>query len=129
MFKVNDDKSIYVTRGDFVLLDITAESNGEPFEFTEGGKLIFTIYEKKNAKEVVYRQEKVIEAKTTVVELYIPSEQTKLGDTISKPVDYWYEVAFENTFGASTIIGYDEEGAKIFRLFPESGEVGGENGN
>ena len=120
MFKVNDDNSIYVTRGDFVLLRITAENGGVPFTFKEGDKIRFTLYEKKNAGAVVYSQEVPVEVETEEVMLYIPGEDTKLGETISKPMDYWYEVELVTTLGTRTIIGYDEEGAKIFRLFPES---------
>lgn len=122
MFKVNDDNSIYVTRGDFVLLDITAEQDGNPYEFLVGDVIRFTIYEKKDASTVIYAQEVPVEEKTKAVKLYIPGEDTKIGEIISKPVDYWYEVELVTTLGTRTIIGYDEEGAKIFRLFPESAE-------
>lgn len=120
MFKVNDDNSIYVTRGDFVLLDITADQDGSPYEFKVGDVLRFTIYEKKDASKVIYAQEVPVEENGYEVKLYIPGEDTKFGEVISKPVDYWYEVELETTLGTRTIIGYDEEGAKIFRLFPES---------
>ena len=120
MFKVNDDNSIYVTRGDFVMLDITAEQDGSPYEFKVGDVIRFTIYEKKDASKVIYTQEVPVEANGYNVMLYIPGDHTKIGDTISKPVDYWYEVELVTTLGTRTIIGYDEEGAKIFRLFPES---------
>lgn len=120
MFKVNDDNSIYVTRGDFVVLEITAERDGEPYEFQVGDVIRFNIYKKKDASEVFYAQEVPVKENGYSVKLYIPGEDTKLGETISKPVDYWYEVELVTTLGTRTIIGYDEDGAKIFKLFPES---------
>jgi hypothetical protein len=122
MFKVNDDNSIYVTRGDFVVLRITAEKDGVPFTFKQGDKIRFNLYEKKNADAVVYSQEVPVEVESEEVMLYIPGEDTKIGEIISKPVDYWYEVELVTTLGTRTIIGYDEDGAKIFKLFPESAE-------
>lgn len=125
MFKVNDDNSIYVTRGDFVLLNIKADQDGAPYTFKQGDKIRFTICEKKDVETVIYAQEVPVEEDTEVVTLYIPGEDTKFGEVISKPVDYWYEVELITTLGTRTIIGYDDEGAKIFRLYPESAEIGG----
>lgn len=34
-------------------------------------------------------------------------------------MDYWYEVELNPETEAQTIIGYDEDGPKIFRLYPE----------
>ena len=39
---------------------------------------------------------------------------------MNKPVEYWYEIELNNEH---TVIGYDDNGAKIFMLFPEGSKV------
>ena len=57
------------------------------------------------------------------VEIYLTEEDTKIGEVISKPKDYWYEVELNPDEEPQTIIGYDEDGAKIFKLFPEGDDI------
>ena len=57
------------------------------------------------------------------VTVTLDNKDTKFGDIISKPVDYWYEVELNPETKPQTIVGYDEDGAKIFKLFPEGKEV------
>lgn len=43
MFVVNEDKSIYVTRGDAVSFTVTAEQDGEPYFFQAGDVVRFKV--------------------------------------------------------------------------------------
>ena len=54
--------------------------------------------------------------------IYLDEEDTKIGEVIAKPRDYWYEVELNPEIQPQTIIGYDEDGAKVFRLYPEGGD-------
>ena len=56
---------------------------------------------------------------TTSVDLSLDSTETTIGDIINKPVEYWYEIQLNPDTEPQTIIGYDENGAKIFKLYPE----------
>lgn len=38
----------------------------------------------------------------------------------SKPIEYWYEIELN---GDSTIIGYDNDGAKKLILYPEGADL------
>jgi hypothetical protein len=49
----------------------------------------------------------------------LSKEDTKIGKKVNKPVDYWYEVELNPDTYPQTIVGYDEDGAKIFKLYPE----------
>ena len=60
---------------------------------------------------------------TEKVFIYLDEEDTKIGEIISKHKDYWYEIVLNPDTVPQTIIGYDEDGAKVFRLFPESNEI------
>lgn len=123
MFLVNDDLSIYVTRGDMVFLRITAENNGKPYTFEAGEVLRFKVYRKKDCEEVVLEKDFPVTATTQAVDIILEEADTKIGEVISKPVDYWYEVELNPEDNPITIIGYDGDGTKVFRLFPEGRDV------
>lgn len=123
MFQVNEDLSIYVTRGDMVFLKITTNKNGRPYTFSPGEVIRFKVYEKKNCAKVVLQKDFPVTEYTQGVDVILGKEDTRIGETISKPVDYWYEVELNPFDNPQTIIGYDGEGTKIFRLFPEGEDI------
>ncbi len=120
MFTINDDLSIYVTRGDTLFFTVMAEEEtGATYFFEAGDVLRIKVYQKKNANNVVLEKSFPITARTDRYTILLTEDDTKFGDVISKPVDYWYEVELNPFTNPQTIIGYDEDGAKVFRLFPE----------
>ena len=130
MFVVNDDLSIYATRGDIVCLNVSAtdDRTGEPYEFQPGDILQMKIFAKKDAENVVLQKDFPVPAKTNTVGVFLTEQDTRIGEVISKPVDYWYEVTLNPYTNPQTFIGYDEDGAKIFKLFPEGNEVEDDEG-
>jgi hypothetical protein len=123
MIIVNEDNSIYLTRGDTVAFNVAAIYNDQPFEFKSGDTVRLRVTEKKNTTNVVLERDFPVSENTEEVQILLTSEDTKIGDDINKPVDYWYEIEYQDTYGnVQTIVGYDEDGAKIFRLYPEGGE-------
>ena len=120
----HDDQSIYLTRGDVLLFDIEAKSNvDQQHKFEFGDVIRLKIYKKKNAKEVVLQKDFLVTKDgETSVQCYLSGDETKLGEIISKPVDYWYEVELNPYDEPQTIIGYDDDGPKIFKLFPEGAD-------
>ena len=123
MFVLNDDLSIYATRGDIVFFSVTAEDDGTPYEFKAGDVVRIKVYGKKDAESVVLQKDFPVTENTQSVEILLTKEDTKIGEVISKPNDYWYEVELNPLTNPQTIIGYDEDGAKIFRLFPEGDDI------
>ena len=124
MFKVNDDKSIYVTRGDAMAFAVGVMTDtGEKYMFRPGDTVRFSVFEKKACHLVELRKDFTVEAESEVVDIILTGKDTKIGDHISKPVDYWYEVELNPNVMPQTLIGYDEDGPKVFRLFPEGGEM------
>lgn len=123
MFKVNDDLSIYVTRGDIVILAVTAaDEEGVSYQFRPGDLVRIKVSTKKNCEDVVLQKDFPVTSETFAVEIYLDENDTKIGRVISKPTDYWYEVELNPLSDPQTIIGYDEDGAKIFKLFPEGAD-------
>ena len=126
MFILNDDKSIYATRGDIVFFSVSARTLGDAeadHEFQAGDLLRMKIFGKKNADNVVLQKEFPVTDATKEVEILLTKEDTKIGDVISKPADYWYEIELNPYTNPQTLIGYDEDGAKVFKLFPEGADI------
>ena len=121
MFKINDDLSIFVTRGDAVVFNLHATTDkGETYIFKPEDVVRIKIMERKGCEDVVFQKVFVVEEETDTVEISLSGEDTTIGSVISKPTDYWYEVELNPFTIPQTIIGYDDEGgAKIFKLFPE----------
>lgn len=123
MFTVNEDLSIYATRGDIVFFSVSAEDDGVPYHFQPGDIVRMAIYGKKDAEYVVLQKDFPVTENAETVTIYLDEKDTKIDDIISKHKDYWYEVVLNPDTAPQTIIGYDEDGAKVFRLFPEAEEI------
>ena len=123
MFTMNEDLSIYATRGDIVFFSVTADDNGIRYKFQPGDIVRMAIYGKKEAETCVMQKDFPVTEVTEKVFIYLDEEDTKIGEIISKHKDYWYEIVLNPDTMPQTIIGYDEDGAKVFRLFPESNEI------
>jgi hypothetical protein len=123
MFTLNDDLSIYATRGDTVFFSVTADDDGKPYVFQAGDVVRIKVYGKKDAENVVLVKDFPVTEATESVEILLTEDDTKIGEVISKHKDYWYEVELNPFNHPQTIIGYDEDGAKVFRLFPEGDDI------
>lgn len=121
MFQINDDLSIYVTRGDAVFLTVSAEEDGATYKFQPGDVVRIKVFEKKACENVVLQKDFPVVEETETVDLFLIKQETEIGEVISKPVDYWYEIELNPDTNPQTIIGYDEDGAKVFKLMPEGG--------
>lgn len=124
MFKINEDKSIYLTRGDIANITITAQTpEGNLYTFRAGDVVRIKVFKRRDCGCVELQKDVIVEADTQEVGVYLGKEDTKIGDVISKPTNYWYEVELNPDTEPQTIIGYDEDGEKVFRLFPEGSDA------
>lgn len=121
MFVINEDLSIYLTRGDSAVFSVGANIGETEYTFKEGDVVRFKVFGKKNCDDVVLKTDVVVGAATNLVQIALDSDDTKIGEVISKPTEYWYEVELNPDTYAQTIIGYDENGAKVLTLYPEGG--------
>ena len=123
MFVINEDKTMYLTRGDVAVFTVGANVGETAYTFRVGDVVRFKVFEKKDCTEVVLQKDITVDEETSAVEIVLNGDETTIGGVISKPVDYWYEVELNPETHPQTIIGYDENGAKVIRLFPEGGEA------
>ena len=120
MLKIDSEKKIHVTRGDSGTIVITAQNNdGTDHEFEVGDIIRLKVMEKKDVTNVVLKIDVTVEEAGKSVDMGINSNETRIGEYINSPVTYWYEVELNPDTNSTTIIGYDEDGAKEFILYPE----------
>ena len=124
MFKIDKNSlTIKITRGNTGIFGVTATNDdGRDYTFQNGDTIRLSIYEKKKYETLIFEKIVPITSKTTEVEIELTSDDTKIGDIINKPVDYWYEIELNPDGDTQTIVGYDEQGPKIFKLYPEGVE-------
>ena len=119
MFSIDEYLDIYITRGDIAFFQVTAQDNGKPYKFQVGDIVRIKVFEKKKCQNVVLSKDFPVLTESESVDILLTEEDTKIGGVISKPVDYWYEMELNPYTNPQTIIGYDDDGAKVFKLFPE----------
>lgn len=115
MFKIVG-KTIHCTRGDRGTFRL---NSNVPFKI--GEKIKFSIVERKNFSNVVLEKELIVDEESNEFYITLTSEDTTIGNIINKPKIYWYEIEYNDD---QTIVGYDEDGAKEFILYPEALEKG-----
>lgn len=124
MFKKDEKKPdrLLVTRGDRGSVYATATDliTNTPYVFQSGDKVSFVVVPENGYSEgAVIRKDVIVTEETQEVEIPLTSEDTKIGDMIDEYEDYWYNVVLNDDI---TIIGSDDTGEKVFRLYPEVGE-------
>lgn len=121
MFVIGSDMTINITRGDAAVFTVSANIGEEAYQFKKGDIVRFNVFAKKNCSNVVLKKDVTVNTASNTVEISLKSKDTKIGEIINKPTDYWYEVELNPDTNPQTIIGYDDDGAKIFKIFPEGG--------
>lgn len=122
MFKIDNDKTIHITRGNVAAIDIAATNeDGTSYIFKNGDVVRLNVFKNKDCACVVLQKDVIITEETELVNISLRKEDTTLGELINKPVVYWYEVELNPNTSPQTIIGYDENGAKLFKVYPEGG--------
>jgi hypothetical protein len=123
MFNVSEDLTLHVTRGDNVTFHVTATKDNEAHSFKAGDVVRIKVTEKKDCNKVILQKDFSVETESETATISLTEKDTRIGDTISKPVDYWYEIELNPFDNPQTIIAYDEDGPKVFRLYPEGRDL------
>lgn len=90
-------------------------------DFNIGDIVRFKVFEKKNCACVHIQVDTEVTEIKNHVDITLTKNDTRIGDLISKPVSYLYEVELNPDTKPQTIIGYDDDGEKAFTLYPEGG--------
>lgn len=118
MIKFDEDgTTLLVTRGDRGSITIKTK---EGCTFKVGQKTSLVVVKKRGYTEApVLEKSVIVQEESNTVQIPLNAEDTKIGELINKPVEYWYNIVVDKD---QTIFGSDEDGEKIFRLFPEAKE-------
>lgn len=119
MYTVENDMTINLTRGDVATIPVSAV--GEAFKL--GDIIRIKVFEKKNCANVIFQKDFGVAEETENFELILTRNETKIGETINKPKTYWYEIELNPDTNPNTIVGYDEDGPKLFVLYPEGEDI------
>lgn len=123
MLKVKDN-TIHVTRGDVGAITVTARENRKGrYTFEVGDVVRLTVVEKNKYNNIKLRKSVTVEQETKRVVISLDKEDTTIDDVINKEKEYWYEIELNPDTAPQTIIGHDEDGAKLFILYPEGSEI------
>ena len=113
MFRVRN-KNIYLNRGDAITLQLV---NNEG-KFEAGDKIKFYVCTNGDYTNVLFEKEFTVEETSNFAEIKLTSAETRIGDAFKDgSITYWYEIELN---GDTTLVGYDDEGAKKFVLYPEA---------
>lgn len=117
-----DGTTIKLNRGDVLDLTLSLKIDGTTtYTFQSGDKIVFSVYNKGKLTEdaILLKEVNATEGSTTV-SITLTNEESKIGNLINKPVEYWYEIELNNQY---TVLGYDDDGAKVLMLYPEGSKV------
>lgn len=116
MIKIDEDKNIQINRGDATGTLQTLPITYEDYEFQVGDVLTLNVYRKKGYTEPkVFTKDIEVQESGTTAYFVLTEEDTTTFEKTNKRTIYWYEIVLNDT---NTIIGYDEDGAKEFVVYP-----------
>mgnify|MGYP003319893431 CR=1 FL=1 len=121
------NKNIYINRGDSANIQLACNNaNFEP-----GNYIKFYIMKENDCEDVLLTKQFNITELTNTVDIQLTSEDTRsLGESFKNGYQtYWYEVELNRDAlepgdedMRNTLIGYDDNGPKLFILYPEATE-------
>lgn len=132
----SDNHTIHLTRGDtpqkdfnrlafqFPIYNLKTEQI-ENYEFQLTDKIAFTVFNKKGytKEEILKKEYTLAEAgytePTTTPDLILTEEDTKMFPLSNKKQTFWYDIVLNDT---TTILGFDDDGAKKIIVYPEADE-------
>ena len=123
MFVIDNDQTIHITRGDIGTIEVSAyKSEDDVYIFQPGDVVRLRVFARKNHENVILTKDIYVDSECETVNISLLKSDTKMGGIINKPTDYWYEVELNPDTYPQTIVGYDRDGPKIFRIYPEGGD-------
>ena len=132
-----EETTIHLTRGDatqdkynklaFIFPIFNFETKQEEnYKFQPDDKITFVVINKKGyTREEILRKEYTLREigyteETEIAELPLTEEDTKVFPLSDKAQTFWYDLILNDT---TTMLGFDNEGAKKIIIYPEAEEV------
>ena len=117
MLKIKN-KTIHLNRGDSANIQVAC--NNSVFEADQ--KLCLYVMEAGNCENIILNKEATLEANSNTATISLSAEDTK---SLTEPFslgakEFWYELEMQSGEERTTLVGYDEDGPKLFILYPEA---------
>lgn len=126
MLKIINERNIEITRGDMLPLTIINENptDNSIYPFQVGDIVRFKVFKKKDVEEVLFVKDFEVKEESEEFDIFMTSEEMKIGPIINKDTDYWYEIELNpETDRRTTIMGYEKKlGPALITLLPEGGD-------
>ena len=126
MFRIDEDKTIHITRGDMGYITVTLSTpDGNADRFLKGEVVRLKVYKRKDCMYVELQKDVEVTEDCYEVNIHLTGEDTTIGEVINKPIKHWYEIELNPEVPElrQTIVGYDLDGEKVFYLYPEGSDV------
>jgi hypothetical protein len=122
MLRIDKNKNISLTRGDIANINVMAKNvDGTNYTFKKDDVVRLNVFDKKDCSLILLKKDVTIEEETTIAKIQLTSTETKIGELITKPIEYWYEIVLNPNTAPQTIVGYLDN-PTIFKLLPEGGD-------
>lgn len=115
---------IHCNRGDKgsvslkVPIKFDADDNPTEFyKFVNDDRVSLNVKQDFSKSEFLMRKEVIVDETTETITFNLTKEDTSFGELIKKPTNYVYDIVLNDD---QTLVGYDEFGARLFILYPES---------
>ena len=111
-----DNKEISLSKGDKGVIQFDMTQDGEPVILDGTDKITMAIYEEENLdKDPLKVIEAEINLDENIAEIPINEATTDFVPEDNMPFNYWYQIEW----AGNVVIGYDKEGPKTFRVYPQ----------
>lgn len=118
-----DDNTIHLTRGNIFEKPFSIEAdNGEPYLFSANDVVRMRIMTVNKPDEIHLQKDFKVDTPGDTIWITLTGDETKIGELISKPTDYWYEMELNPDSRPETVVCFDQKGPKILKLYPEGGD-------
>lgn len=115
-----DNSSDIIYNDVYTKVDIDlSELMEQLYDFSANDVIKFNIYNKKGYTENPLKTKTVIISESTkTVSIELTDEDTTIGEESNSKTICWYDISLNDT---TTIVGYDDNGAKEFIIYPAKG--------
>ncbi len=115
MLKIDGNKTIHITRGDFGTIIVNINQ-------AISGWMRLTVYEANHLENVIFsaQSNESTESDTSRAITIFPTDTKNNVPASNTPITYWYEIELNPLdVDPITLVGYDTLGPKLFVVYPE----------
>lgn len=125
MLKIDGNKTIHITRGDLGIFKINFTIPYSGYVLGPDSFVRLSVYEAGDLSNCIFYVDSYAGQTTNEIIMRIdPLDTLDNIEPINSPRTYWYEIEIDpgSNFYEKTPVGYDENGPKLFIVYPNIGD-------